>query len=172
MRRALLLLPVLWCGCGGATVEPLPVRVDAGGLARERATAVATGDERVLTVAHVLEGARSVRVGERAARVVRVDRERDVAELAVPGLVADAARFAEGGSEVEVHLLRGTVSARVLRRVTASLDGARRPALELAMRVQPGDSGAPVTDADGRLVGLVFARGARTTWVVSVSRQS
>ena len=156
-------------GCGGdAGVEPLRVTVHSGGLADERATAVATGDGRVLTVAHVLDGARSVRVGDRAARVLRVDERRDVAELAVPGLVAPAVRYARGGEAVRVHLLRGAISARVLRRVTATLDGARRPALELSARVQPGDSGAPVTDADGRLVGLVFARGDDSAWAVAV----
>lgn len=170
MRRLLVLVPVLACGCGGTTVEPLRVSVDTGGLTDEVATAVATEEGRVLTVAHVLDGARSVRVGSRAARVVRVDRERDVAELAVPGLVADPARYARGGDTVQVHLLRGTVSARVLRRVTANLDGARRPALELATHVTSGDSGAPVTDAGGRLVGLVFARGADSTWVVALAQ--
>lgn len=171
MSRALLLLPVVLSGCGGAaSVEPLPVTVRAGGLAEERATAVATGDGRVLTVAHVLDGARAVRVGGRPARVVRVDTGRDVAELAVPGLVADPARFARAGATVKVHRLRSTVSARVLRRVTASLDGARRPALELDVRVEPGDSGAPVVDAEGRLVGLVFARGDDSTWAVALER--
>ena len=168
---ALVAASLVAAGCGGdAGVEPLRVTVHSGGLADERATAVATGDGRVLTVAHVLDGARSVRVGERPARVVRVDDRRDVAELAVPGIEADPARFARGGGTVQVHLLRETISARVLRRVTATLDGARRPALELAARVQPGDSGAPVTDADGRLVGLVFARGDDSTWAVALAR--
>ncbi|MDA0185590.1 trypsin-like peptidase domain-containing protein [Solirubrobacter phytolaccae] len=171
-RRAagpLLVASLFAAGCGGDAPSPLRVTVHSGGLADERATAVATGDGRVLTVAHAVEGARSVRVDGRAARVVRVDRRRDVAELAVPGLAAGAARFARGGDTVEVHLLRGTVSARVLRRVTARLDGASRPALELATRVQPGDSGAPVTDQDGRLVGLVFARGDDSTWVAALT---
>jgi S1-C subfamily serine protease len=164
-------LALFAAGCGGAaTPAPRRVSVDAGGLTDEVATAVATGDGRVLTVAHVLEGARSVRVGGRAARVVRVDRERDVAELAVRGLAAPAVRYARGGGEVRIHLLRGTVSAQVVRRVTATLDGARRPALQLSGQVEPGDSGAPVTDADGRLVGLVFARGERTTWAVAVAQ--
>lgn len=157
-------------GCGGAaSVEPLPVSVRAGGLADERATAVATGDGRALTVAHVLDGARWVRVGGRVARVVRVDARRDVAELAVPGLVAEPVRFARGAGTVTVRRLRGAVSARVLRRVTATLDGARRPALELDARVEPGDSGAPVVDADGRLVGLVFARGDDSAWAVALA---
>ncbi|HEX2105381.1 MAG TPA: hypothetical protein VHF51_17140, partial [Solirubrobacteraceae bacterium] len=38
---------------------------------------------------------------------------------------------------------------------------AARPALELAARVAPGDSGAPVLDRRGRLAGVLFARSDR-----------
>ena len=168
MRRALLLLAVL-AGCGGSPVpEPVRVTVDAGGLTEEIATGVPAGPGRVLTVAHVLDGARSVRVGSRTARVVSVDRRRDVAVLRVAGLEAPRVRYARGDGVVRVHLLGGAVSARVLRRVTATLDGAARPALELDLAVRPGDSGAPVTDARGRLVGMVFARGAASAWAVAL----
>jgi S1-C subfamily serine protease len=47
-----------------------------------------------------------------------------------------------------------------------------RPALELAAAVQPGDSGAPVTDASGRVLGIVFARsdsGPPTAWAVDAA---
>jgi S1-C subfamily serine protease len=143
--------------------------VDVGGLVRQVATGVPAGRGRVLTVAHVLSDARGVRVGERVARIVSIDRRRDVAVLAVAGVRAPAARYAQGGDVVRVHLLGQTVSARVLRRVIATLDGASRPALELAVTVRPGDSGAPVTDERGRLVGLVFARGQHSAWAVRLT---
>lgn len=172
MRRAratLAALALLSAGCGGAAdPRPLRVTVDAGGLARETATGVPAGPGRVLTVAHVLDGARSVRVGSRAARVVSVDRRLDVAVLRVAGVEAPRVRCARGGDVVRVHLLAGAVNARVLRRVTATLDGASRPALELDAQVAPGDSGAPVTDTRGRLVGLVFARGSGSAWAVAL----
>jgi S1-C subfamily serine protease len=46
-----------------------------------------------------------------------------------------------------------------------------RPALEVAAAVQPGDSGAPVTDPAGRVLGIVFAGGGdgRTAWAVDAA---
>jgi S1-C subfamily serine protease len=166
IRRLAVLLVVL-AGCGGsAAPEPVRVSVQAGGLAERAATGVPDGTGRVLTVAHVLDGARAVRVGGRPARVVSVDHRLDVASLAVDGLAGPRVALARGGDTVRVRLLRGTVSARVLRRVTARIDGVARPALELDAAVLPGDSGAPVLDGRGRLVGLVFARGASSAWAV------
>lgn len=57
--------------------------------------------------------------------------------------------------------------ATLARRIDATIRGpcagpaARRPALELAVSVAPGDSGAPVLDRDGSVVGVVFARSTR-----------
>jgi S1-C subfamily serine protease len=102
--------------------------------------------------------------------VVRADRRLDLAVLAVPGL--SAAWTSGRGARVEV-LRSGrprALPARVERYVTATLGSDTRPALELSAAVQPGDSGAPVTDASGRLVGVIFARsGARTAWAVDAS---
>ena len=48
-----------------------------------------------------------------------------------------------------------------------------RPALELdAAGIRAGDSGAPVLDGDGRVVGVLFARSAgrgRTAWAVDAA---
>jgi hypothetical protein len=158
MRRALLLLVVL-AGCGGPEAQPLRVSVEP----RAIATGAAVGRGEVLTVAHVLDGARSVRVAGRPARVVRVDRRRDLAWLAAdvrPGAFADGLHVLRAG--------RPAVNpARVLRRVTARIGGVTRPALELDADVEPGDSGAPLTRG-GRIVGVVFARGTRSAWAVAL----
>jgi len=158
-------------GWGDAPPPPEPLRVTVpGGVI---ATAISSGPGRVLTVAHVLDGARAAWVDGRPARVVRVDRRLDLAELAVPGLDAPPVRTVGSGTDAVVRVLRDgeavTLSAPVRRRVTASIAGHSRPALELAATVEPGDSGAPVVDAHGRVLGIVFARGSRGAWAVAVS---
>jgi S1-C subfamily serine protease len=133
--------------------------VPTGPLAADHATAVALGGGRVLTVAHALRAGRPVFAGGRRARVVSVDRRLDLAVLAVPGLRAPAAARGEAraGERVTVRALRGALPAVVRRVITANVDGRVRPALELSAAVQPGDSGAPVVDGGGRMLGVVFA---------------
>jgi S1-C subfamily serine protease len=151
-----------------------------GGLVPEQATGVAAGGGRVVTVAHVLDGGSAVRVAGRPARVVRADRRLDLAVLAVPGLRGRALRLGSGTGPGEVEVLRDgrsrALSAHVRRRVTATVNAPGgtviRPALELAAAVRPGDSGAPVTDPAGRVLGIVFARsddGPPTAWAVDAS---
>jgi S1-C subfamily serine protease len=158
------------------------VTVATDGLVPEVATGVAAGDGRVLTVAHPLSPGRAVRVGGRPARVVRVDRRLDLAILAVPGLRAPAIRLGNGGSRARIVVLRAAraraVDARIRRRVTVAFrdqPGDRplmRPGLELAAAIDPGDSGAPVLDRRGRLLGVLYARSrdrAGTAWAVAAA---
>ena len=92
--------------------------------------------------------------GRRAA-VVRRDDRLDVAVLAVPGVDGAPVRVAAGATRVVV----GGRAARVVRRITARVDGAAaRPALELRARVARGQSGTPVLTPGGKLVGMIFAR--------------
>lgn len=178
----LVLAPAAMWAPASAPPAPLRVTVAAGGLTDEVGTAVPTGPRRVLTAAHVLAGARAIHVGSRPARVVLVDPRLDLAVLDVPGLQARGLRYGSAGGSAEVHVLRDgrprAIPARVRRSVTVALKDPRtgrtdaRPALELAADVAPGDSGAPVTDGRGRVVGIVFARGVgrpATTWAVDVS---
>lgn len=133
---------------------------------------------RVLTVAHVL-GANGVRARVRlrspsgegvavAARVLSIDQRNDLAVLATSGLRAPAASAATTrGGPVVLVIRDGAVRAlpaRLRRSILATIrtpDGRRivqRPALELGADIRPGDSGAPVVGADGRVLGLVFAQ--------------
>jgi S1-C subfamily serine protease len=167
---AVVVVAVALAGCGGgATAGPptvLEVRVPGAG---KDATAFAVGDGRAVTVAHVLRAGQPVFVADRRARVLRVDRRLDVALLAVGGVRAPATGRggAHSGEPATVRVLRpggtGSLRATVRRTITArvSARGAPaqvRPALELAASVMPGDSGAPVVDRDGRVVGIVFAQ--------------
>jgi S1-C subfamily serine protease len=135
--------------------------------------AVATGftiaPGRVVTVAHVLAGGTiSVRGADgiaRRATVVRRDERLDLAVLAVPGTQGGAPAAPRGAYAIVWR--EGTVTAlpvelgrRIVARVrtgTGRFVG-RRPALELDGAIRPGDSGAPVIGADGRLAGMLFSR--------------
>lgn len=162
----------------------LQVSVPGSGRVADVATGVAAGDGRVLTVAHVIPAGRHVTVDGRPATVVRVDRRADLALLSVPGLHAPGLRLGDGAGTVAVgvrvlreghaRLLPGTVRRRVVARVRAAPTDAPqvRPGLELGVGVSPGDSGAPVLDAAGRLLGVVFARAhdrGDTSWAVDAT---
>jgi S1-C subfamily serine protease len=162
MRRWAALAVVVLAGCGDDATAPevVPVRVS-----REAATAFSAGAGRAVTVAHVLQAGRAVTAGGRPARVVHVDRRLDIAVLAVRGGAPLArAGAARAGERVTVRVLRTggarSLDATVRRAITARVSGTVRPALELAAAVEPGDSGAPVLDGDGRVVGVVFAQAA------------
>jgi S1-C subfamily serine protease len=158
LRAALVLAVAVLAGCGGGA----PPSVQAVRVPHADATAFGIGDGRVMTVAHVLAGGGPVRVGDRSARVLQVDRRLDVAVLAIRGDGSGVrSGAAAAGDRVTVHVLRSgrerSLPAIVRRTITARVSGATRPALELAAAVMPGDSGAPVVDDGGRLVGVVFA---------------
>jgi S1-C subfamily serine protease len=103
-------------------------------------------------------------------RVLRTDRRLDLALLDVRGLRAPifGSERLQEGIYGWVLVLRGDrrplLHAQLLRRITANVRDAPgaaaqvRPALELRTTVEQGDSGAPVLDLNGRVVGMVFAQ--------------
>jgi S1-C subfamily serine protease len=167
-------------GCSGD--QPLPttptllkVTVPGAGPVPEIATAFAISSTRAVTVAHAVGDRRTVLVaapGERAhrVRVLRTDRRLDLALLDVPGLRPPvfASERLENGIYGWVLVLRGDhrplLHAQLLRRITANVRDAPgaaaqvRPALELRTVIEQGDSGAPVLDLNGRVVGMLFAQ--------------
>jgi hypothetical protein len=171
-------------GCGATEPPPQVLRVTVAqdGLLPEIATGVAAGDDRVLTVAHPLDGRHSVRVGGRPARVLRIDRGLDLALLAVPGLRAPALRLGGNGARAGLVVLRdgrphglaGSIRRHVRVRWSEQPGDppSDRPGLEIAATVDPGDSGAPVLDPHGRLLGVLYARAEDdhgTAWAVDAS---
>jgi S1-C subfamily serine protease len=171
----LLVLAGAWLGCGdsASSGQDGPRVVSVLGAGSERATGFVVAPGRLVTVAHALEGRRLVRVRAggrlRRARIMLVDRQADLALLAVPALRAGAPRVgaATNDEDAGVLVLRAgrpaALSAAVRRTIDARVGapgGARlrRPALELEARTRAGDSGAPVVRENGEVMGVLFAR--------------
>jgi len=131
---------------------------------------------RVVTNAHVVAGADEVRIesGDQTlrARVVLFDARRDLAVLSVPGLSLPPLQLGGEVRRGESAAVPGfpldgpyrVVSARVRAQLDArGLDiyGRERVVREiysLATTVQPGNSGGPLLDPQGRVVGVIFAK--------------
>ena len=133
---------------------------------------------RVVTNAHVVAAVDSPAVqvageGPRLpADVVVYDPERDLAVLAVPDLDAPALPLGEvlapgdagavvgfpldGPYDVETASVRQVVTA--IGEDVYGRPGVTRQVYSLRADVQPGNSGGPLLDLDGRVVGVVFAR--------------
>jgi S1-C subfamily serine protease len=136
----------------------------------------AAAPDTIVTNAHVVAGTRTSEVLRPDGRtlpatVTTFDPVRDLAVLTVPGLgqpslgVGSAAvgetdavfGHPFGQAQVEVS------PARVLRRVTADVgdiyDRAATPRqiLILESQIDPGDSGAPLVNSAGKVVGVTFA---------------
>ena len=157
-------LAIALIACGGTPDRPTVVSVrawSASGVA-ERATGTIVPDGRVLTVEHVLAGARRVEVDGRVATVVRRDPELDLAELR-SDVTGPPVRYGEADGDLRVLTPRGARPATLNRRVNVHFAGTpgRRPSLDLAAKIVAGDSGAPVVDREGRIVGVVYARSTR-----------
>ncbi len=134
--------------------------------------------QRVVTNAHVVAGVEEPEVsvggvGRRyPGRVVVFDPRRDLAVIAVPGLPAPAVPLGsdlepddtavvagfplDGPYRLDAARVRDVLSAR-----GEDIYGDQRSVREvysLFARVQPGNSGGPLLSAQGRVVGVVFAK--------------
>ena len=182
----------LLAGCGTAAPDPvaatLRLEIDnCRGLAHQRATAVRVADDLAVTVAHSLfvDGEFSVGGLEVftsdgqavTAELAYIDSETDLALLRLdePGPFLALASFDDDSSARFVTFASsdGPVSVRTIdiaRLVEVTLDGGgARQALELDGVVAPGDSGSPVLDDDGAVLGIVFAasKTADVGWAVA-----
>ena len=162
-------------------VGPFVTVTAVGCSGRAHASGFATSDDLVVTAAHPLAGRRQVSVTDTAGRsrdgfVVALDPALDVAAVRVPGLGVDPVPLAAGDDAALAPAGgRGVVAAmsdagvltpkpvEVIRRVRTNIEDVYRTervsrrGLELRFDGAYGDSGAAVLNADGTVVGMVFA---------------
>ncbi|HEX2308339.1 MAG TPA: MarP family serine protease [Jatrophihabitantaceae bacterium] len=160
-------------------VRPSVVKVysDAPSCGREsEGSGFVYAPGRVMTNAHVVAGGRSVRVvtnaGTWRARVVVYDPRRDVAVLAVPGFTARSLTFAPGSARTGQNAVvlgypkDGPFDAEPARvRSQQQIRGGDiygnsgdiRQAYAVRSLVRSGNSGGPLIDTSGRVLGVVFA---------------
>lgn len=181
-----------------AILERPGVATGRRGVVRVEGTACGVGvvgsgwvvrDGLVVTNQHVIAGEDRTAVipesgeGARDAHVVYADRAQDIAILQVPGLQAGRLRMrdAESGTSAALlgYPLAGPFRARAARVSQASIVSGedaygqgpvRRAVLPFRGRVEQGNSGGPVVDSRGRVLGTVFASaidaGKRTGYAV------
>lgn len=167
---------------GAAAALAAPSTVKISGTARscdrtQEGSGFVMAPERVVTNAHVVAGVSdpSVQVlgqGEEfPATVVVFDADRDLAVLAVPGLaappLAQGTELGRGDPAMVIGFPLGGPVTTSPARVRQVLDargqdiygngGVTREVYSLYAHVRPGNSGGPVLDATGALVGVVFA---------------
>ena len=121
--------------------------------------------ELIVTNAHVACGAhallRGAEGGEVAGRVVARDQDADLALIRVPGLGAPAATVADGELRVGSLVVavghpfgvRGALTAGIVHAM-GPLASAGRSWIQADVRLAPGNSGGPLADARGHVVGV------------------
>jgi uncharacterized membrane protein required for colicin V production len=160
----------------GVRTSVLKVRGTAPSCSRSlEGTGFVVDDERVMTNAHVVAGTDRVTVetawGNLPAEVVHYDPATDLAVLAVPGLPAQplplASEPASAGDDTIAlgYPLDGPYTAtptRIRERITLRgpdiYDSAtvQRDVYTVRGQVRSGNSGGPLIDPEGRVVGVVF----------------
>ena len=134
---------------------------------------VVSRQAHVLTNYHVIEGCRTIRATidghQMQLTVVGTDGENDLAVLKLPASVSSVARFREGrtiragdGVVVVGFPLHGLLAseANVTTGTVSALAGLGNNSrfLQITAPVQPGNSGGPLLDQGGHIVGVIVSK--------------
>jgi S1-C subfamily serine protease len=159
------------------------VRID--GIAESCSAAmVGTGfivsPERVITNAHVVAGVKEPVITlfnsqtQLGGRVIAIDRKKDIAIIFVPGLTGEKLTFIGPVTPNEIGFVVGYPNGGNLRTMPVSvtsefesigtdIDGngeSRRDVIVFGGDVKPGNSGGPLLNDQGQVLGVVFAADA------------
>ena len=131
-----------------------------------------TSDGYMLTAAHVVAEAEAIRVvvvnTQQSAKIMRIDTANDVAILKVAGLFSPisiaSSKQAKLGHAIftigfPLTQLQG-VSPKLTRGDISSLNGFQDDprVFQISSPIQPGNSGGPLVDENGNVIGLVAAK--------------
>ncbi len=156
-----------------ASVKGSVVRFEGSGCEVAQGSGFAIGDNAVVTAAHVVEGMSDIRVivGTRSHQgtVIGFDPGRDVALVQVRAPLAHRVSFATSPAKVgeQVAALGYTLgeglsfkpgSVNAVNRKARIGDVMRYGMFELDASANHGNSGGPVIDASGRVVGILDAQ--------------
>ena len=135
--------------------------------------AIISNQGHILTAAHVVKGATSVVVftsqGKKSAQILRIDEPNDLAILKIPDgsytflPVAPSSKMRLGQSVATIGFpnigLQG-FSPKVTKGEISSINGFTDDPREwqISVPVQPGNSGGPLLDDQGNIVGVVLSR--------------
>jgi S1-C subfamily serine protease len=156
-----------WRPAAGPALAQTPAAEERARRAEPRGSGFRVAPGRIVTSEHVVAGCARILVGDRRSTRRAADAVNDLAVIDVPGdqgavapLRSTAARLGEGvtiaGFPLEGLLAGLSVTGGNVSRLSGL--GGDTGQLQISAPVQPGNSGGPVLDAAGNVIGVVVSK--------------